>query len=433
MIDTLQNLVVFIPFSTLLLCCIILTFRTRFIQIRAIPRMVKLLYKSFTSKTEGTHTIKAHKALFTAMATTIGIGNIAGPIIAIGIGGPGTLIGYMLATFFGSAATFVEVTFAQKYKDAAPAGKKIGGPMHYLKRVFHPSIAYIYATAGFLLILAWSAAQANTIGVILTSYHIPPVYTGIVLSVVTLSILIGGIKRIGAIAELMVPFMFILYSGAVSWILFCNASAIPGAFKSIFTALFTPSELAGGVSLAGIVHTLRWGLARGFNSNESGIGTATIPHSKAEAASAIDQGILSVVSVFSNGILCLLTGLCFLVTDMNADFGTESVAVITRLFSTYLPGFGPPILIVSMALFVVSTVIGNSYNGSELFSYSLGRNRIRIYYALCAASIFLGTLFSVQSISSFVDILSLPVFLPHIIGLLILSFTHKRDLEFSSK
>ena len=163
-----QDLGVLVSFIVLLGGSIILTIRTRFIQVRAIPRMFSLLWKSFFSTEHSDYTIKAHKALFTAMSTTIGVSNIVGPLVAIGFSGPGALIGYFLATIFGAASTFTEVTFAQKYKDLAPLDKRVGGPMHYLKKVFPAGISTLYAFLGTVLLIAWTGTQANALANILS-------------------------------------------------------------------------------------------------------------------------------------------------------------------------------------------------------------------------------------------------------------------------
>jgi len=423
-----MTIFVLLPFLCLLVGCIILTIQTRCVQIRTIPRMISLLVKSLRSSHEDAQHIKAHKALFTAMATTLGVGNIVGPIIAIGIGGPGTMLGYVLATLFGSAATFAEVTFAQKYQDPSPHNKT-GGAMYYLKKALPSSLVMLYASAGFIMLLSWSAAQSNALSVILSAYHIPPIYTGLCMAVATLIVLIGGIKRIGSLAELMVPPMFIIYICAITWIIACNASSLPSVLRMIVTSSFAPKAFATGSLTAGIVNSLRWGLARGFHSNESGLGTAAIPHSKAQCSQATDQGVLAILSVFSNGLICILTGLAFLLSGMNAHYHSESITVLTKLFNAYLPGIGPLVLIISISLFVITTVIGNSYNGSQLFRYALGKKRINLYYVLCAICIFLGSLFSVNQIAVCVDILALPVIIPHILGLVIMSFTHRKDLE----
>jgi len=428
-----QELFILVPFLLLLTGNIVLSFKTRFVQLRTIPRMINLLKKSLLSTEHNPYTIKAHKALFTAMSTTIGIGNIVGPLIAIGLGGPGAVIGYILATFFGSAATFTEVTFALKYKDPAPLGKRVGGPMHYLNLVFPKIIGYIYAAAGFTMLIVWSGAQSNAIAAILAPYNFPPVLTGAALAGFTIFVLMGGIKRVGNVAETMVPIMFVVYSLSMLWILLCNASQILPTLALIFRSAFKPTAVAGGVTTAGLVQALRWGLAKGYQSNEAGIGTATIPHSKSNTKSPVDQGILSIISVYSNGILCLLSALAILTTGFYNNYGLDNITIITKLFSHYFPFVGPIILLTSMMLFVISTIIGNSYNGSQLFLYVLGKRGLYVYYLVCALSIFLSSMFSVEAIWTLADILTAPVIVPHIIGIVLLAFTRPQDLLIHDK
>lgn len=433
MIATMKDLFILVPFLGLLLGSIILSFKTRFIQIRMIPRMYRLLRDSIKNPHSHAGTIPAHKALFTAMSTTIGISNIVGPLIAIGLGGPGAMLGFLLATIFGSAATFVEVTYAQKYKD--PNAKsdldRIGGPMHYLNKVFHPSISYLYAWAALILVVIWSGAQANALSAMLEPYAISPVITGGVLSVMTVFVLIGGIERVSDISTRLVPIMFILYSSAMLWIIGYNIQMLPSTLKLIWNSAFTPTAFAGGATGAALAQSLRWGLARGYQSNESGIGTATVPHSMADADSAVDQGILSIVSVFSNGILCIFSGLAVLMTGLYQEYATDNITLITKLFSSYFPFFGPLILLTSATLFVFSTIIGNGYNGTQFFRYALGKQSLWVYYIACALSIFLSSLFSVDAVWTFEDFLVVPVVLPHIIGIVILAYTHGKDLETS--
>lgn len=424
-----HELIVLAPLFLLLVVSIILTVKTRFIQVRAIPRMYRLLHHSLTSTEHSAYTIKAHKALFTAMSTTIGITNIVGPLIAIGFGGPGALLGYLLATIFGAASTFAEVTFAQKYKDPAPLAERTGGPMHYMNQVFHPAISTLYAISGATLLIFWSGSQANAIASILAPYNIPHAVTGALLAISTLGILVGGVKRVSAVAEKMVPFMFLLYTGSTMWIIGANIGNLPATIKLIFTSAFEPATLGGGLVAGGIINALRWGLARGYQSNESGIGTATVPHSMAEAESPVDQGILSIVSVFSNGILCLLSGIAVLITNMHLEYDTDGIALITKLFGTYFPRFGPGILLTCALLFAISTLIGNGFNGSNFFGYALGKRHLYVYYVLCASSIFINSMVSVDTAWGFIDYLALPVFVPHALALLVLSFARSTVLD----
>ena len=267
----------------------------------------------------------------------------------------------------------------------------------------------------------------------LAPHGVAPMVTGTILAIMTTFILIGGIKRVGNVAEALVPVMFLLYTGAMFWIIGCNASRLPATLKLIFTAAFEPDALTGGVITASLMTALRWGLAKGFISNESGVGTATVPHSMAEAKSAIDQGILSIVSVFSNGLLCLLSGIAVLITDMHHQYGADSITIITKLFARYFPSVGPAILLISATLFVVSTVIGNGYNGTQFCLYALGKRWIYLYYVLCALSIFINALVSVEALWRFVDLLAIPVVVPHIIGIVLLARRYPDALSFRAR
>jgi len=419
-----QEMVMLFSILLLLLGSILISFKTRFIQLRAIPHMFTLLRQSFASTEQSTHTVNAHKALFSAMATTIGISNITGPLIAIHYGGPGAMIGYLLATIFGSAATFAEVTFALKFKDQAPDNERVGGPMYYLKKVFPSLIPALYSFFGALLIIIWSGSQSNRLASMVSPYNVPSWLCGGLLSAFTLFVVIGGIKRVSTVAEKLVPFMFILYSITMLWILGCNAGKIPQAFGLIFSGIFSPQALGIGAATASLAQALRWGLSKAYMCNESGIGTAAIPHSMSNTENAVDQGILSIISVYSNGFLCLLSGLVVLVTGAHENFNHDSLGAITKIFAHYFPFVGPSILLFSATLFVITTVIGNSYNGSQFYSYLFGKRGLYAYYAINALSIFCFASISVDFTARIEDYLMIPVIVPHIIGIVLLTFRY---------
>lgn len=417
-----HNIVALTPFLFLLIGGVIVTIKTRAIQISAIPSMVALLFSRANATLSDEHTIPPHRALFTAMSTTIGIGNIVGPLVAIGIAGPGAMIGYMLATLFGCATTFVEVVFAVHFKDPSPE-KRIGGPMYYLNDVFPLSVSYIYAFSTFLLVTVWTGMQSNALATIIAPYHISPLYTGFLLAIGTIIIVGGGITRVATVAEKLVPFMFLLYTSALSWIIFQNSHHVGVVWEHI-TSSFTLHSGAVGGSIAGIIQALRWGLSSGFQSNESGIGTATVPHSLADTNNAFNQGVLAIISVISNGILCILSGFAILLTNTHSMYGTDSIRTLTYMFQTYFPTVGPFILLVSTVLFVITTIIGNSYNGSQFFAYVFGQRALALYYALTALSIFVNAQVSLDALWAIKDFFVLPVVVPHIIGIIMLSFKY---------
>jgi AGCS family alanine or glycine:cation symporter len=425
----LNDRILLIPFLFVLLGSIVLTWKTRFIQIRAIPLMFKLLFqRQETSKDE--HTIKARRALFTAMSTSIGIANIVAPIIAIGFGGPGALLGFMLATIFGGAATFAEATFAVSYRKRFPSGHVIGGPMQYLKEALHPIFSYVYAGAAVLLLVGWSSNQSNQLAVLLETWSFPRPFVGFIIAIFIIALLIAGIKTIGSLVEKLVPLMFIFYASAMSWILLVNIHKIPAAIWLVFSSAFSIEAVAGGAFGVGLQRALRWGLAKALQSNEAGIGTMGIAHSVAETKSPFNQGILSMVAVYTNGFLCLLSGMVVLVTGVWLDSTLSfDIMMIDRAMSLYFPGFGPIVLTICAFLFSLTTILGNSYFGTQCYRFTTNNRWVYLHYLLVGVVIFFGAVSDVRFIWSIVDFFMIPVAIPHIIGIVILAFKKKNLLK----
>ncbi len=423
----------------ILLGGIILTFKTRFVQFRTIPEMFKLLFGNILKKKKQINkheTITARKALFTAMSTSIGLGNIAAPIIAIKLGGPGALLGFMLAAIFGSASTFTEVTFALKYRKKNPDGTISGGPMQYIKEALPAFFSSVYAYAGFIMLTAWSGFQTNQLADLLQLRGVPTYLTGIVLAIFISYVLTGGIKRIGNLSARIVPFMFLLYSTAALWIIISNIEKLPYVINLIFRSAFTTKAIAGAAVGYGLHQALRFGLARGFFANESGLGTATIPHSMSESQTPISQGILSMVSVYSNGILCLLTGLVVLLTgtwtSTEAGLGI-GINIVAKSFAIYFSTIGIVVLTISALLFAFGTIVGNSYNGSQCFLYATKNRWLKYYHVLIALVIFIGAISNTKVLTYVMDLFYIPIAIPNIIGIIILAFKNKELLRFKSK
>jgi AGCS family alanine or glycine:cation symporter len=239
------DIILFATCVLLLAGSVLITFKTRFVQIRYLPAIFKMFISSFLNRNQaaGKHTIQPHKALFTAMSTTLGIGTIVAPVIAIHWGGPGALLGFLLTSFFGSAATFLEVNLCIQYRKTDDNGGVMGGPMQYLKLIFSPAAAKWYAIFGFVLMVAWSGAQANQVAAVLDSpllgdFRIHKSITGFVIAALVIVLLFGGIKRIGSFSAKLVPFMFILYVGSCLWIVGSNLDQLTSIFGTIFTSAF---------------------------------------------------------------------------------------------------------------------------------------------------------------------------------------------------
>lgn len=422
----------------LLMGSIILSFKTKFVQFRMLPTMLKNLFiipfrKKYMQETS--QTILAHKALFTAMSTTIGISSIVSPAIAIRLGGPGALVGFLLTTIFGSAANFTEVTFALNYRKKLSNGVIMGGPMQYLKDEFGAFWGKWYATFCLILMVVWSAAQANQLADVLSSdllgaYAIAEPITGIFLALSVCLILMGGIKRIGNFSEKLVPVMFFLYVTAALWIIISNASELPYVLKLIFSTALTPTVLASGIAVGGITNALRWGIFKGVQSNEAGIGTSTIPHSMAETNVPTNQGILSMAATYSAGFICILSGLVTLLCNTwNSPHIKLGINMIAYSFANYFSYFGIVILVISAFLFAFGTILGNSYNGSQCFNFLSQNKYINFYYLLTAVVIFFGAISDVMFVWTIIDFFLIPVAVPHIIGILILAFRRSELLK----
>lgn len=421
----------------MLLGGIILSFKTKFVQFRTIPEMFKLLFGNFFRKKQSsdkTETIAANKALFTAMSTSIGLGNIASPIIAIKLGGPGALFGFILAAIFGSATTFTEVTFALKFRKKNPDGTISGGPMQYIKEALPAVFSSIYAYAGFIMLTAWSGFQTNTLADLLQPRGIPPYVTGIVVAIIITYLLVGGIKRIGDFSAKLVPGMFTLYCLATLSIIFLNIEKLPSVIGLILRSAFTTKAIFGATVGYGLHQALRWGLARGFFANESGLGTGTIPHSMSDTKTPVNQGILSMVSVYSNGLLCLLSGLVTLITGtwLSTDTGI-GINVVAQSFAMYFSNIGIIVLMICALLFAFGTILGNSYNGSQCFLYATKNRWLKVYQILIPAILIVSAIMDVETLVKILDLFYIPIAIPNILGIIILAFKRKDLLETNNK
>ncbi len=427
-----------IPLSLSLLILslsIFITFKTRFVQFRAIPKMLPLLFGSiFKKKDSGDpDTIPAYKALFTAMSTAIGVGNMFAPAVAIKLGGPGALLGFLLVTLFGSALTFAEVTYAVRYRQENVDGSITGGVLIYIKKALSDGYAKLFAFAGLITVIIYSGAQTNTLADLLQARGIPPYITGIFVAISIVYILIGGIQRIGNFSAKIVPLMFVLYCGSSFWIIFQNLHKLPEIINLIFRSALSPQAIFGAGAGYGFLSAMRWGLAKGFYTNESGMGVATFPHSMTRVSHPTSQGILSIISTFSNGLMCTISGLIVLLTgtwlDPNLGIG---INVIAKSFTMYFPTIGIIIFLFSSLLFGVGTILGNSYNGSQCLLYLGNKKYLNYYYLLTALVIVGSSVLDVEFLARCTDLFLVPIALPNLIALVITIYRDGDALKINS-
>lgn len=407
---------------------IILTFKTRFLQIRGLPKFISLITQGITHRNQkDTDAINPFHALFTAMGTTIGTGNIVGPSLAIMIGGPGALFWLICYIFLGSVTKFTEVTFAITTRVVTKEGHIIGGPMEYL-RVVSPLLAYWYAGIMIFVFAGWSGIQSNTLAHIFAQEGIPHWITGLVLTVCAFIILNGGAKRIGAIASKLVPLMFVFYVFFAFMILCKDMEALRKAIMLIINSILSPAAAMGGFYGATIFKALRYGIYKGIFITESGLGSAAIPHALADVKRSTDQGILAMGSTLAETFLAILSGLLVLVTGiwMQGEFRST---LIYEVFKLHAPIFARFILMFSIVLFVFTTVIGNSFNGIQTFASVIGYRWVKFYVIFTLLLIFAGSLVSMPLIWEMMDTLLALVAIPHLIGLLILSYKRSDVLK----
>ncbi len=409
---------------------IILTLKTRFVQIRAFPHLITLLKKGVKHhhQVKNEKTINPFQAVFAAMATTIGMGNIVGPSIAITTGGPGALFWLIAYSFFGSVTKFTEVLFAVNMRTRLQDGTIIGGPTQYLKTV-SVGLAHWYAVLTLFLFAGWSGMQANTLACIFSMESVPRVVTGGVLALFTFIILIGGIKRIGLLASKLVPLMFVLYLGFALSILLSDIPALFSAIALVFRSAFTYQAAAGGFLGATLLSAMRIGIQRNMHITEAGLGSSSIAHSMTDADKAPDQAVLAMFSIICDTTIAFLSGLLVLTTGLWLTTTSFSNTLMYEIFKNYSPGLGKWVLFICITLFASTTVIGNSFNASQSYASFFKEKGLKWFYALLALIIFGGSLMRVDLIWEMMDIIQVLVAIPHIIGLLILAFRYDKILK----
>ncbi|MEO0961535.1 MAG: sodium:alanine symporter family protein [Pseudomonadota bacterium] len=372
--------------------------------------------------------IPPQKALATALAATVGTGNIAGVATAIFLGGPGALFYMWVIALIGMATKYAEAVAAVSYREVDSRGMHVGGPMYYLRDgvgARFPAVGKILAFA-FALFAAFAAfgigngVQSNSVAHALeSSFGVEPLITGLVMMVVVGLVLIGGIKRIADVAGALVPLMIILYVGAAVVILVINAAEIPAAFGLIFKYAFEPVAAAGGFAGAAVAAAIRFGVARGVFSNEAGLGSAAIAHAAAKTDSPVTQGHVAMLGTFIDTIIvCTMTGLVIITSGLWTS-GETGAALTSAGFASALP-LGAEIVTVALAVFAFTTVLGWSYYGERSIQFLLGEKAIWPYRLVWILAIPVGAMFDLGLIWLIADTLNAMMAIPNLIGLLIL-------------
>ena len=427
-INWLDDFIWGIPMIVLLLGThLFMTARTGFIQ-RKLFTGIRL---SVTKDPDSPGDVSQFQALTTALASTIGTGNIIGVGTAIFLGGPGAVFWCWIAGVFGIATKYAESLIAVKYRVRTRDGKMQGGAMYALERGLNlkwlgVAFALLATIASFGI---GCGTQINAIAEVIENnvpFHIPPIAIGIVGGILTAVVIIGGIQSIASVCEKLVPFMAIFYVLGCIIILGINFDTLLPAVGAILRLAFTPGAVAGGLVGQGLLIALRFGVARGLFSNESGMGSAPLVASAAQTRNPVRQALVSATGTFwDTVVVCLMTGLVLVTTIMknpsiNMDSVTDGGQLTTLAFSQ-IPVLGPIILVVGIITFAWSTILGWSYYGERCAQYLWGKKSLLPYKLIFVAVVVVGPVLALDLVWTIADILNALMAIPNLIAVLLLS------------
>ena len=417
---------------------VFLTFRTGWVQVRRFGYIMRNTVGSlFRKKGQTDHgsNLSPFQAVTTALAGTVGTGNIAGVTGAIFIGGPGAVFWMWVSAFFGMCTKYAEIALAMKFRDTGADGVHKGGPMYYIENGLGKNwkwLAVIFALLGGLASFGiGNIAQSSEIaGAVSGLFGLDPMITGVALTVLVGVVVLGGVKRIGQVTSLLVPFMSVFYVAAGAVVILMRITDIPGVFAAIFTSAFSFEAVGGGVFGYAIMVAMKNGFARGVFSNEAGLGSAPIAHAASSAQEPAEQAIWGVFEVFFDTIvICSITAFTVLLSGFElgeaalSGYASKGAAAVAA-FNSILPGtLGGTIIQLSLVFFALSTILSWSYYGERCWGYLSGDNRAvtGIYKIVFVLFCIVGATGSGQLMWNISDTLNGAMAIPNLIALLLLS------------
>ena len=417
---------------------LLLSVRTRFIQIRKFGVAMKNTVGKIFDKTQAKDgSMSPFQAVCTALAGTVGTGNIAGVAGAIALGGPGAIFWMWCSAFLGMCTKFSEVTLAIHFREKNSNGEYVGGPMYYIKNGLSKKwyfLAVLYAVFGVLTVFGTgNATQVNTIvasiNSALMSFHIidgtndkANLIFGIFIAALVAMVLLGGIKRIGQVTEKLVPFMAVLYVILAFGVIIMNIEHVPAVFSEIFSGAFSPRAATGGV-IGSMFLSMKKGVSRGIFSNEAGLGTGSIAHACADTDNAVHQGMFGIFEVFMDTIIiCTLTGLVVLLAAPGITYGQAAGAELT--ISGFTSTYGSWVSIfaaVAMCCFAFSTIIGWGLYGSRCIEFLGGEKLVRPFLVIYSFVSIVGATINLGLLWDIADTFNGLMAVPNLISLLMLS------------
>lgn len=430
-LDFVYHLVWGLPMLILLLGNgLFLTYALRGLQFRYLPYALKLvLFPDRAKESNAQGDISNFESLMTALAASIGIGNIAGVATAIAVGGVGALFWMWVMALIGMATKYGEAILAVKYRHLDAKGEMCGGPMHFIERgLGWKGLAVSFAFFGAIAAFGGgNMIQANSVAdVMQTLFGVDPWISGVTLAGITALIILGGIKSIGKVASYLVPFMAIFYVSGGCLILLKFYDKIPSAFTMIFNSAFTGQAAFGGFAGSSLMLALRVGLSRGLMTSEAGLGTASIVAAAAKTDEPGRQAMISMTGSFiATIILCTVTGLVLCVTEVLGTLGPDGrvlngASMTTTAFASALP-FGGYIVAIGLILFALTTILGWAYYGEKCIEYLVGIKWVPFYRILFTAVVIPGAVLELETVWKISDITNGLMAYPNLIGLTLLS------------
>ena len=420
---------------------LLLSVRTKFLQIRKFPYAMKsTIGKIFDKKDASDGAMTPFQAVCTALAGTVGTGNIAGVAGAIAIGGPGAVFWMWISALLGMCTKFSEVTLAVHFREKNAVGDWVGGPMYYiqngLKKHWH-WLAVLFALFGVLTVFGTgNATQVNTITTAINSallnFNIIPesatkitnLIIGIIVAVMVAMILLGGVKRIGRVTERLIPFMALLYIVLAFGVIILNIDRVPGVFYSIVDGAFHPASVTGGI-VGSFFLSMKKGVARGIFSNEAGLGTGSIAHACADTGEPVKQGMFGIFEVFTDTILiCTLTAMVILCSGVSVGYGADAGAELT--ISGFTATYGNWISVftaIALCCFAFSTIIGWGLYGARCMEYLYSEKWVKPFMVVYALVAIVGATMDLGMLWSIAETFNGLMAIPNLIALFLLSGT----------
>ena len=418
-----------------------LSFRTRFLQIRKFPYAMKVTFgRMFKKKEAGDGALTPFQAVCTALAATVGTGNVAGVAGAIAIGGPGAIFWMWISALLGMCTKYSEVTLAVHFREKNSQGDWVGGPMYYIKNGLKKHwhwLAYLFSALGVLTVFGTgNATQVNTITAALDSAlinyniisadstHMINLIIGIIIMILIALIMIGGIKRIGRVTEKLIPFMAVLYIILAIGVVLVNINNVPAVFKSIFQGAFSPASVTGG-AVGSFFMSMKKGVSRGIFSNEAGLGTGSIAHACADTSKPVKQGFFGIFEVFVDTIvICTLTALVILCSGVPVGYGQAAGAELTISgFTSTYGGWVSIFTAVAMCCFAFSTVIGWGLYGQRCIEFLLGPKATKPFMAAYSLVAVVGATMNLGLMWSIAETFNGLMVIPNLIAVFLLSNT----------